>query len=38
LEDPLAEEILKGELAADEVIEADYVKDEEVIQLKRIKK
>jgi ATP-dependent Clp protease ATP-binding subunit ClpC len=38
LEDPLAEEILKGELAADEIIEADYVKDEEVIQLKRIKK
>jgi ATP-dependent Clp protease ATP-binding subunit ClpC len=38
LEDPLAEEILKGELAADEVIQADYVKDEEVIQLKRIKK
>jgi ATP-dependent Clp protease ATP-binding subunit ClpC len=38
LEDPLAEEILKGELPADEVIEADYVKDEEVIQLKRIKK
>jgi ATP-dependent Clp protease ATP-binding subunit ClpC len=38
LEDPLAEEILKGELASDEVIEADYVKDEEVIQLKRIKK
>ena len=38
LEDPLAEEILKGELVADEVIQADYVKDEEVIQLKRIKK
>jgi ATP-dependent Clp protease ATP-binding subunit ClpC len=38
LEDPLAEEILKGELARDEVIQADYVKDEEVIQLNRIKK
>ena len=38
LEDPLAEEILKGELAEDELIQADYLKDEEVLQLKRIKK
>jgi hypothetical protein len=34
----LAEEILKGELAEDELIQADYLKDEEVLQLKRIKK
>ncbi|MHA8079802.1 ATP-dependent Clp protease ATP-binding subunit [Aquirufa regiilacus] len=38
LEDPLAEEILKGELAEGEVIEADYVAEAEVLTLTRKKK
>ncbi len=38
LEDPLAEEILKGELAEGEVIEADYVAEAEVLTLSRKKK
>jgi ATP-dependent Clp protease ATP-binding subunit ClpC len=38
LEDPLAEEILKGELAEDEVIEADYLVESEVLTLTRKKK
>ncbi|MEY4986310.1 MAG: hypothetical protein RL567_89 [Bacteroidota bacterium] len=38
LEDPLAEEILKGELAEGEVIEADYVVEAEVLTLTRKKK
>ncbi len=38
LEDPLAEEILKGELAEGEVIEADFVAESEVLTLIRKKK
>jgi ATP-dependent Clp protease ATP-binding subunit ClpC len=38
LEDPLAEEILKGELAEGEYIEADFVADSEVLTLTRKKK
>ncbi|MEN9729550.1 MAG: hypothetical protein RLZ91_667 [Bacteroidota bacterium] len=38
LEDPLAEEILKGELAEGEVIEADYLAEAEVLTLTRKKK
>jgi ATP-dependent Clp protease ATP-binding subunit ClpC len=38
LEDPLAEEILKGELAEGEVIEADYEAEAEVLTLTRKKK
>jgi len=38
LEDPLAEEILKGELAEGEFIEADFVADSESLTLTRKKK
>ncbi len=38
LEDPLAEEILKGELAEGEVIEADFIADSETLTLVRKKK
>jgi ATP-dependent Clp protease ATP-binding subunit ClpC len=38
LEDPLAEEILKGELAEGEYIEADFVAESEVLTLTRKKK
>jgi ATP-dependent Clp protease ATP-binding subunit ClpC len=38
LEDPLAEEILKGELAEGEFIEADFVAEAEVLTLTRKKK
>jgi ATP-dependent Clp protease ATP-binding subunit ClpC len=38
LEDPLAEEILKGELAKGEVIEADYLVETETLTLTRKKK
>jgi len=38
LEDPLAEEILKGELAGGEVIEADFIADSETLTLVRKKK
>ncbi|MHA8076329.1 ATP-dependent Clp protease ATP-binding subunit [Aquirufa sp. TARAVU-A1A] len=38
LEDPLAEEILKGELAEGEVIEADFIAESETLTLVRKKK
>jgi len=38
LEDPLAEEILKGELAEGEFIEADFVEESEALTLTRKKK
>lgn len=38
LEDPLAEEILKGELAQGEMIEADFLPDNETLTLTRKKK
>lgn len=38
LEDPLAEEILKGELAEGEIIEADFISESETLTLVRKKK